>query len=56
MKVDLHPGAERDIAEAAALHEQEGSAVLAARFVAEFERVARLLLGNPGFGTPRKRG
>jgi len=26
------------------------------RFLAEFERVAKLLLANPGLGTPRARG
>jgi plasmid stabilization system protein ParE len=56
VKVDLHPGAERDVEEAAAFYEREGSAALAARFLAEFERVARLLLASPGLGTPRTRG
>ncbi len=39
MKVTLHPGAEKDIEEAAAFYEREGSAVLAARFVAEFKKL-----------------
>lgn len=56
MRVILHPGAERDVAEAAAFYESEASPALAARFVAEFERVAGLLLLNPALGTPRSRG
>lgn len=56
MKVALHPGAERDLEEAAAFYAREGSPALAARFLAEFERIATLLLANPGLGTPRARG
>jgi len=56
MRFDLHPGAEQDLHEAAAFYEREGSAALAARFLAEFERVATLLLANPGLGTARTRG
>lgn len=56
MRAILHPGAEQDIAEAAAFYESEASPALAGRFVAEFERVARLLLLNPDLGTPRSRG
>ena len=56
MRVILHPGAEQDVSEAAAYYEAEASPVLAGKFVAEFERVARLLLANPGIGTPRSRG
>ncbi|MFT3666182.1 type II toxin-antitoxin system RelE/ParE family toxin [Piscinibacter sp.] len=53
---ELHPHALRDIEEAASFYEREGSAALAARFVAEFERVAKLILADPGLGTPRARG
>jgi plasmid stabilization system protein ParE len=56
MKAELHRGAEQDIARAAAFYEREGSAALAARFIAEIERVIVLLLTNPGFGTPRTGG
>jgi len=56
MKVTLHPGAEKDIEEAAAFYEREGSAVLAATFVAEFKRLSRLLIEHPGIGSPRPRG
>ncbi len=56
MKVTLHPGAEKDIEEAAAFYEREGSAILAARFIAEFKRLSRLLVEHPGIGSPRSRG
>ena len=56
MKVTLHPGAERDIGEAAAFYAREGSPALAATFVAEFKRVATLLLGHPEIGLPRTKG
>lgn len=56
MKVELHPDAVRDLEEAAAFYALEGSPALAARFLAEFERVAGLLLTSPGLGTPRTRG
>ena len=55
MKAELHPGAERDLQDAAAFYENEGSAALAARFLAEFERVTKVLLSSPGLGTPRTR-
>lgn len=48
MKIELHPGAERDLEEAAAFYALEGSPALAVRFLGEFERVARLLADNPG--------
>jgi plasmid stabilization system protein ParE len=56
MSIELHPAAERDLEEAAAFYAGEGSPALAARFLAEFERVARMLHSNPGLGTPRTRG
>ena len=56
MKVKLHPGAENDIREAAAFYEREGSPVLAARFVAEFKRLASLLIEHPNIGSPRSKG
>lgn len=56
MKVTLHPGAERDIAEAAAFYERQGSAMLAARFVAEFKRLSKLLVEHPDLGSPRTKG
>ena len=56
MKVSLHPGAEHDIEEAAAFYERHGSEMLAARFVAEFKRLAALLLEHPEIGSSRSRG
>lgn len=56
MRLELHPEAERDLADAAAFYSGEGSPALAARFLAEFERVARLLLRQPSLGTPRAGG
>lgn len=56
MKVVLHPAAEQDIQEAAAFYEREGSPTVAARFVAEFKRLATLLLEHPEIGSPRSNG
>ena len=56
MKVTLLPAAEEDLAEAASFYEKTGSAVVAAKFIAEFKRVARILLEFPGIGSPRARG
>ena len=56
MKVTLHPAAERDIEEAAVFYEQQGSVALAARFVAEFKKVAALLAEHPEIGAPRAAG
>ena len=52
MTMTLHPRAEKDLADAAEFYERQASAKLAGRFVAEFKRVARLLLVNPSLGTP----
>jgi len=56
MKVSIHPGAEQDIEDAAAFYEREGSAILAARFIAEFKRLSKLLLEHPEIGSPRSGG
>lgn len=50
MKVTVLPAADQDIAEAAAFYETTGWPRVAARFVAEFSRVACLLLQFPGIG------
>lgn len=52
MTVTLHPGAQRDLDEAAAFYAAEGSPAVAARFLTEFERAARFIHANPGAGTP----
>jgi len=56
MKVVLHPGAEHDLQVAATFYEGEGSPALAARFVAEFKRVAELIRSHPQVGSPRANG
>lgn len=56
MKVSLHPAAAADVEAAAEFYEREGSPALAARFVAEFGRVSKLLLAHPGMGAPRPGG
>lgn len=56
MRITLHPGAERDVAEAAEFYEREASPILAGRFIVEFRRVTRVLQENPGIGSPRANG
>lgn len=56
MSYDLHPGAERDIAEALDFYTAQAGRRVAARFLDEFERVARLIAGRPDLGTPLQRG
>lgn len=56
MKVTLHPGAEQDLQDAAAFYAREGSPLVAARFVAEFKRLAALLVEHPEIGSPRANG
>ena len=56
MKVTLHPAAEQDVEEAAAFYEREGTPLLAARFIAEFKRLATLLVEHPEIGSPRSKG
>jgi toxin ParE1/3/4 len=56
MKVTIHPAAENDIVGAATFYEREGSPVVAARFIAEFNRLARLIAERPEIGAPRNRG
>ena len=55
MRVIVHPGAQADIDEAAAFYGREGSPALAARFVAEFKRIAGLIAAHPGIGSLRSR-
>lgn len=52
MTYTLHPGAERDLTEAAGFYRREAGKAVAARFLDEFERVAALLVADPGLGTP----
>lgn len=52
MTYSLHPQAAQDLADALAFYQRNASAQVAGRFLQEFERVAELLVLNPGFGTP----
>jgi toxin ParE1/3/4 len=56
MTYSLHPKIESDLSEAAEHLSKHASARTVARFLAEFERVANLLVENPGIGTPMSRG
>lgn len=56
MTYSLHPEVENDLAAAARHLQSHASARIASRFLAEFERVASLLVEHPGFGTPMSRG
>ena len=56
MSITLHPGAEIDVAEAVNFYTVEGGRLVAERFLNEFDRVAQMLLHNPGFGTQTTKG
>jgi plasmid stabilization system protein ParE len=56
MTYSLHPLVERDLDEAAAYLRSHASERTAARFLAEFERVANLLVEHPAIGAPISRG
>ena len=50
----LHRLAEHDLQSAFQFYREKGSDQVAIRFLAEFDRVAELLVENPGIGTPVK--
>lgn len=50
----LHRLAEHDLQSAFQFYREKGSDQVALRFLAEFDRVAELLVENPGIGTPVK--
>ena len=52
MTYSLHPDAEKELTAAAAFYKERAGAALALAFLAEFERVAKLLVQNPELGTP----
>jgi plasmid stabilization system protein ParE len=52
----LHPQAASELEEAFHFYSEQGGARLAQTFLAEFERVATLLVSNPDFGTPSSGG
>ena len=56
MTYSLHPGAERDIADALDFYTEQAGLLVARRFLAEFERVAQLLVEHPGIGTTIAKG
>ena len=56
MKQIIHRLAEEDLAEAVRFYKSEAGTGLARRFLAEFERVAKLLERHPGLGTPTADG
>lgn len=56
MTYSLHPGAEQDIADALDFYTEQAGLLVAQRFLDEFERVARLLVMHPDFGTPITKG
>lgn len=51
MSYSLHPEAEQDLADAMDFYVERAGALVAERFLAEFQRVAELLVEHPGFGT-----
>ncbi len=56
MNYSLHPGAEQDIASALDFYTERAGLRVAQRFLDEFERVAALLVAQPGAGTPGPKG
>ena len=56
MNRTIHRFASEDLAEAVRFYRTEAGTGLARRFLAEFERVARLLEQHPGLGTPTSDG
>lgn len=50
------PAAEQELASALEFYRQRGGRALAEAFVAEFERLARLLVSNPHLGTLAAQG
>lgn len=56
MSYTLHPGAERDIADALDFYTEQAGPLVAQRFLNEFERVAALLVRHPAFGAPTSGG
>lgn len=52
MKYSFHKQATDDVAAAQDYYRQQAGASVAARFLNELDRVIKLLLANPGFGTP----
>ena len=56
MTYTVHPGAERDLAQASDFYVKHAGDVVAHRFLTEFERVARLLVRTPDAGAEIRDG
>lgn len=56
MTYSLHPEAAKELEDAFTFYREQGGVGLAHAFLAEFERVATLLVSNPDFGTPSRGG
>ena len=56
MSYTLHPGADRDLDEACQHYRKSASRLVVARFLDEFDRVARLLAREPGIGSLKEDG
>lgn len=56
MTYSLHPGAERDVADALDFYGEQAGPAVAKRFLEEFEHIARLLVEHPDLGTPTTSG
>lgn len=56
MTYSLHPEAAKELEDAFTFYREQGGIGLAHAFLAEFERVASLLVSNPDFGTPSRGG
>ena len=56
MTRSIHRFAAEDLTDAVRFYKTEAGAGLARRFLAEFERVAKLLEQHPGLGTPTSDG
>lgn len=56
MTYTLHPKAEAELEAAFDFYAEEGGRGIANAFLQEIDRVAQLLLANPGFGTPGRGG
>ena len=52
MNHTLHPGAELGVDEACRRYRKNASGLVVVRFLDEFDRVARLLVDQPGLGPP----
>src|ERR1035437_11119041 len=50
MIYSLHPGAERDVADALDFYNEHAGPAVAERFLEEFERIAKLLVEHPDLG------